>query len=579
MGSLILRSSTADTFLTPSHYWTFGEETGDARWDYVGSAHAMPYADPIPIVDTAFGKGVKPNDGTSISAKGLNLGGSQSFTLAVWAQTTGNNDDTIISSQSGGGLFTKINYNQNTRFSFATAEGTTNKDLSYGEYAGSELKLYWISYDATTLAVRVAINDSSWSSATLPAQLHTTSEIFFGTTAGRTNGETTIAQAAVWLDCVPADEERADAYTNWDGPGYFNITPTPPQSPFTDITLIDMDFISDADLVTAEQGAGTYFLRPYPLHAWDAELASELGDYVWLRSTDHTVSTDGLFIGFSDSPATPPGTWTRFFDASALSTASGDTFSQLETPDISYHSDDPDNKPFYVSAHAEAQTLTQYLTGTIASQAVYQTTHLFKSADLETWEWVGPLLPNSPPDYFPATSDEMYNHTGYMVKTQWGDGTWRAYSLLCDGWPSSYTISNALLEGGGRGPVTHSSGRTVKSGWWSSDDGINWTLVRVQPQGQRGFFHMSGQHYAVLEQSNGGYNLARVFKLKNNGDLEYPGWPIENWLMSEHGGVWIQVMQIFCEGDTAHIYIKHGYQEPNGVIAYYRATLRGELDA
>jgi len=48
--------------------------------------------------------------------------------------------------------------------------------------------------------------------------------------------------------------------------------------------------------------------------------------------------------------------------------------------------------------------------------------------------------------------------------------------------------------------------------------------------------------------------------------------------LSEHDGVWIQGLQVFCEDDTAHIYIKHGYQEPNGGVAYNSATLAGELD-
>src|SRR5688572_7228128 len=90
------RNVAPDALLSPSHYWTFDEETGDARWDYIGGAHAMPYANPIPTVDTILGKGVRPNDGTSLSAKNIYLGGSQSFTIAVWAQTSGSNGDVIL---------------------------------------------------------------------------------------------------------------------------------------------------------------------------------------------------------------------------------------------------------------------------------------------------------------------------------------------------------------------------------------------------------------------------------------------------------------------------------------------------
>jgi len=565
--------NTASTLLSPRHYWTF-DEVDDARWDYIGDAHAMPYNATIPVVSTALGDGIRPNDGTSVSAKGLYLGGSRSFTIGVWAQTTGNNDDHIVA---GGGFNIKINFSSSTQFRFVVGGSITNLNLAYGASADVAQKVYWLAWDADTLTARYAINDSAWSSTTLSGALDVTTELFFGTAANRNNGETTIAEAVVWDRFLPSQAERADMYANWTGPEYFDNVGSAPASPFSSVTLVDMTWLSDADLVTAEEDPGTYFLRPYPLHSWDPVLAASKGDYLWLRSTDHAGgATDGLFIGYSNSPATPPSTWTKFLDASDASTASGSTQGQLETPDLTYDPTDPDDQPFRISAQVVDSTLTQHITGTIGSQAIYQTTILYKSADLDTWEWHDALLPNTP--YVPVSAAEMYNHTGYMVKMPWGDGTWRAYSLLSDFWGDSYTITNALLEGGGRGSVTHSTGRAVKEGWWSSSDGLEWTLLRADAPGMQGFFRMSGQRYAVATANLNDLRSARVYRLKNNGDLVYPGWPIENWLLSENGDVWTQGMQIFCEGSTAHIYIKHGYQEPNGVIAYYTATLAGTLD-
>ena len=564
------------SLLEPSHYWPL-DEVDDVRWDYIGNAHAMPYGGRVPVVATEFGNGVRPNDGTSISAKNLALGGTRSFTFGVRAQTTGNNDDVIIDSKSGGGFRIKINFNNNTQFQFVADASATNINLAYGANAGDALKLYWLSYDADTLTARAAINDGAWQSVSLSALLDVTTELFFGTNAfNRLNGETTIVEAVAWEGFLPSQAERADMYANWRDRTYFsNVLATPPAGPFADVTLVNMAFLSDATLVTAGQGAGTYWVRPYPLHAWDPVLAAAKGDYVWLRSTDHaSTSNDGLFIGYSNSPAVPPTAWVKFLNAAAASAASGNTQSQLETADLTHHPDDPDGQPFRVSAQVVDSTLTQHLTGTIGSTAIYQTTILYKSADLETWEWHGALLPNVPA-YVPPTAAEMFNHTGYMVKVAWGDGTWRAYSLLSDFWGSSYTLSNALLEGGGRGSVTHSTGRAVKEGWWTSPDGIAWTLLGLS-SGKQGFFSLVGLRYAVSTENLGDLRSARVYKLQANGELVYPGWPIENWLLSENGGVWIQAMQIFCEGDTAHIYIKHGYQEPNGVIAYYQATLATE---
>lgn len=565
-----VRNVPPSTLLTPSHYWTFNEDD-DVRWDYIGNAHAMPYAAPIPVVDTILGKGVRPNDGTSISADGLFLGGSRSFTIGVWAQTTGSNDDIIISAKNHRGLHVRINFTANTRFMFTVAGSPTSKDISYGAAAGSELKLYWISYDADTLTANVAINDSAWSSLALPGPLDIISELFFGTSGvNRGNGETTIAEAVVWDRYMPSQEERAHMHANWRGPEYFsNVSADPPPGPFTDVTLVDMEWLSDADLIAASQAPGTYFLNPYPLHAWAPEIAAEKGDYVWMRSTDHGAG--GLYLGYSDSPAVPPTSWTLFVSGVG---------NGIETPDLTYHPDDPDGKPFYVASHIVDDALTVHITGTISTPAIYQTTVLHRSADLESWEPYGTILPNAP-SYFPANERDMLNHTGYMAATPWGDGTWRAYSVLSDGQTASYTLNNALLQDGSRGPVTHPTGRSSKRGWWSSSNGRDWTLLGQLPilYGRSGFFSMDGQRYAVADTNNGNFNLARVFKLRNDGTIVYPGWPIESWLMADHGGVWIQGTRIFAEGDTAHIYIKHGFREPNGVIAYYTATLRGELDA
>ncbi len=565
----------------PDHYFTFDEED-DARWDYVGQWHGTPnYVEPDDV-DGISGRGVRFSGIRSKDKYGYlaferaEMAGDRSFTVAGWAKS-GDAGGTIF--YDGGPL--SLNYEGSrqlvVRYNLGSGVNTLTDE---GGGLNTEWKMFWLHYDASALTLSVAMNDRPWQTASLPSPLPAMDFYTVGTGYADKKYGVTVDEMMIWTDYLPSDSLRADMMVNHRGPAYFGISFTPPLSPFADVTLVDSAFVTDQSLVASGDSAGTYWLQPYPLYEWDPTMAAERGRYVWFRSTDHAGAIDGAFIGYSNSPAVPPSDWTLAYDADMLEAQDdNDWGSQVETPDVHYHPEDPDGKPFYMTLHTSNIDLTKYLTATVHSFMVYQETILVKSADLKTWEFVKVALPASPRTYFPTTVDTLFNHTGYLTALEWGDGTWRGYSNLQDGMAGP-GLSSALLVDGTRGPVTLPR-RPGYNGWWSSPDGITWkreiaTAVRDYLPSYRGFVRHGGKLFGTFSNGKRDLETLRMVEINADGSAVWPGVPYIKQTPGDTRS--FQGHRIYVEGSTAHIYVKKGYKEPNGTIFYYRATLRSPAE-
>lgn len=560
-----------------AHYWSL-DEVSDVRWDAVGSAHILPFVKE-PIVTTGKHNNGISGDPTGVGynqAQNLSFGGSVSFVAAVWAKADATfAERTALYAVSGFELILNANNRIDLNVTPATGSSVTI-NTSAGDFNTTRFKLFWMKYNASTKVVSVAIEGGAWTnSSALADTLRRFTSLRFGSGYNNYRYGAVIDEVIMWTGYVPTDAERASIATSHTDLSYFGRTFTPPASPLQSITQIDTSFVRDTELTNQ----GTYWMRPYPLFQWSPSLAAIKGAYVWARSTDHASGdNDGLYIGYSASAGTPPTTWTLAKKGVGLRAETGNNWGQVETPELSYHPDDPDGMPYYMTAQSGNTTLTQYVTGTLPSQAIYQETVMLRSADLETWTYYKVLLPAFPRTYFPATADSMRNHTGYMTQLAWGDGTYRASSLINDSWTSTYTFTNALLPNGTRGSVTHNPGRLARGGWWTSTDARNWTLLYGAAPTERslsqyfGYFTAGGKRYALNNFGSGALQHLRVYELNDNG---LPVWP--GWLVVARGTDtrWIQDTRIYTESGTAHIYVKRGYKEPNGVIQYYTATVQG----
>lgn len=147
--------------------------------------------------------------------------------------------------------------------------------------------------------------------------------------------------------------------------------------------------------------------------------------YTWFWSTDH--GGGGLYMGTSSDLIC-----TDFAVVGAVWAPGsiGAEWSSIETPFYVYNPDDPNGRPHYL--YYQAANLGE----------LRQQSFLISSADLATWVDEGAALPNT----------AEWVHTGYMKPVRFGPGDWGSISLLI---------------GGPNG----------KSGYWTSADGKNWTLV------------------------------------------------------------------------------------------------------
>jgi hypothetical protein len=463
-------------------------------------------------------------------------------------------------------------------------DGDEKAIVKGGPDASTAWKLYWLHCDPGQHKCAVAIDTGAWEEKTLSGAMQETYEIKFGSGFTGNGAGAMVDEVVLWKDFRPSDTQRADMYANHRGPGHFGLDAwTPPQSPLASIELVNERFVTDSGLIAAGEEPGTYWLQPYPLHAWDASLAAAKGKYVWFRSTDH--GPGGIFRGYSNSPSQAPASWSKVIDNAALKESTDEDWGSLETPHITYHADDPAGKPFYCTAHGMNVTKTKRVTNTISSTCVFQESVRFRSADLETWEFDGVVLPAV--EYMTEDVDDFCNHTGYMVTIDWGDGTWRATSTLCDTWGADWGFKSGLLDTlGTRGPRYYGS-RFSKSAWWFSSDGRSWDMQRwesiqsdwTQTGGGKcmGRANMvwKGKRYAISGGSGGTLNYCRIYERNDDGTLVWPGWPIYTHNRdADPLNEWIQGKCVFMEAGVLHLYTKHGHKEPNGKIRYYRGTLR-----
>lgn len=570
----------------PDHYWTMDEPL-DVRWDHVGGWHAMPSVSEPSVVAGRSGSAFQIVDGKGLMiALTDTLGGTHSFTVAVWAKATSNR-----------ALVTSWDWNTSSRSFFLetllsgrlqvrySTNGIEEINSSYASSPipndGTTWKLYWMQYDASAPSISVAQNDGAWVTTQLSGTLFPVQKLWFGGRTAGTSSGAVVDDVMLWEEYVPSDAERADIYANHTGPAYFGIDTTPPQGPLAaDGTLVDSLWISDSLLIEQGQGPGLYYFDAYPLHEWNPTLAADSGNYVWFRSSDHSNGTypDGVYLGYSDSPSVLPDTWALAVNTTTLEAASGNDWgAQLETPDVTYHPDDPDGKSFYLTAHTSNVSLTLQLTGTIASQLIYQETVRFKSADLVEWTYDGIALPSHPRTYLTSYADSLVSHTGYAVATKFGEG-WRVVSLLNDSWPDAKTFTDALLPDGTRGSVTIQK-RSSRYGWWESENGSDWTLVYGDDPTERDqtiirdFFDWNGKKYGI---ANGEFRRARVFEVDEHGKAKLPGWPVK--ISTPVSGPNTQMVRALVENDTLHVYVKHGVHEPTALIRYYTAPLRSATE-
>jgi hypothetical protein len=155
-----------------------------------------------------------------------------------------------------------------------------------------------------------------------------------------------------------------------------------------------------------------YWFKPYKLRDLGTEgtnIADSTGyEYVWFESVDHG-SSNGIYMGFSNSPGTAPDQWTYVWEIDTEGMSG--VYTQTETPYLVHNPDDADGRPFYLYYH----TCTQ-------SACFDQDTFLITSDDLQTWTDEGQQF------------DESGN-TSYTVVWRRGSGDFVAHNL--GGWYTS----------------------------------------------------------------------------------------------------------------------------------------------
>lgn len=530
---LIGLTCSAQTAITElSSYWAM-EATDEDRilWDYHGSRHGTYTGTGLELPATIFGRGVRQSGSTtgglSIPASLVNTSGS--FTFAVWCRHNGTN--TIIArNHAGGGELWTLRFNSTTagRPQLATPAVTLTMPSSAYNINAGVLALVWFSWDGTN--IKLAINDSAWSNQAAPAFTNDNADrpLDIAQNQRQFNRGGTTGDMMFWDGYIPSDAERSAIWNSGSGREYtyFNASGyTPPTRPLT-VSLVSSTFAVDTDLAAQ----GLYFLRPYPLKTWTPSLVSGRGDYVWLRSTDHT--SGGIYRGYSDSPETLPSAWTLILAGTAPSTDDATyDWSQLETPYLVWN---PDTSLFHLYGHA-------IRTG--SSGPVIQVTHVWTSPDLDTWTWEGPAFPNA----------SGRNHTGYAIVERRGTNDWIANTLLTDSQASPPSLS----------------------GFWTSTDGLTWTLAEAETATADDIFSTQKGAYIDMTrtvridstQKVTALNFVATTASGTDWRMQYPQWPL-----FQHDSGSIQDVRTYEENGTVYLYAKWSYQEPS-TIRLYKGTL------
>jgi PKD repeat protein len=209
---------------------------------------------------------------------------------------------------------------------------------------------------------------------------------------------------------------------------------TPPAAPYSNLTNVGL--IADVAVGSgsfAAGWAGLTFFRPFPLYSWSPSLSATYGRYIWTAGSDHAgTGSQGIRIGFSNSPLTPPTAWTLAVPAGQLTIpANANNPSMVSegvwTPYLTYNAGDANGRPFYLYFMAENSN---------ANNLPFEQTALRTSADLVTWVDEGFAIPFSTLAQWNSGQQDdgfHFNLTAFARITAPGElpgqTDWQAYSL------------------------------------------------------------------------------------------------------------------------------------------------------
>lgn len=578
--AMACHGQTAITQLTS--FWEMDITDADRiAWDSKGTAHGTYFGTNFNADTTMFGSGWYRGAGTQLpyNSGGVSVPGSlidtgsNSFSYCTWVKPSSTASDPYLGRwQAGAGTEARrswvLGFNAipgRPQLTYAKTDSTTGTVLlgSPTVSAGS-LTFVCMMYDSGTGEVGIAANGGSWTKATpsAPFQVIPAGDVcrhpagiydpwypctldfshihnqFFPT------GSPVIGRTMFWNNYIPTNAELSTLYNSGSGrdASYFGLAFTPPARPLT-VTLANASFADDANLTGQ---TGLYWLQPFPLYQWNPALAASLGNYVWMRSTDHLPSpgVQKMYIGYSSSPSTLPSSWTQCDPPRNMT-----TFPNMETPMLVWN---PDTSLFHLSAHGDK-------VGT--SNPFQQETLIWTSPDLVTWTLAGSLPPDvagCPTPTYPG-GPFCYNHTGYAYIKRNGTGDWVAQSLLTSSEPSG-------TDG------------FIRLGLWNSTDGLTWTFDRETQTMVQKMPYRNNQNQRI----GGHVNLATSTAVYSHGyfgtpysELEFnnPAWPLF-FHPGTSGNDFLQDVRTYIEGDTVYMYVKWSYQQPS-TVRLYTGTLSG----
>lgn len=536
--SFPLSAQTAITALTS--FWEMDVDTADRiAFDSRGGRHGMFVGKGMVAPGTIFGGGVQ---GTSGIVGGMSIapnffpasGTGRSYTWAVWTRPHGSDPimgrwgSASISSWkinigfNGGRLNFNYTKTDNAQALLAITSGTGSA------VSDGTLILAWLAYDSSDGSIKIAMNGGDWTSTiTSPAfRSDCDIELDWGHSRTTTTGTAVVGRTMYWDGYIPSLSERQDIYNSGNGRAYTYFNPggfTPPTRPFT-LTLQDSTFADDANL-SGQQGL--YFLKPFPLKLWSQTLAASKGDYVWVRSTDHSVGAGGIYIGYSSSPATLPSSWAVAMSDSTLSTDDTSTnWQQLETPHLVWN---PDTQKIHMYGHAVDLNA--------CGSPCYQKTHVWTTSDLNTWAWQGVAMPTV----------VGRNHTGYAQVDRISANNWIAGSLYAD----------AVVG--------------TQFGGWTSADGIAWTATGASTNVGIAipYTAVGVDKWQWLDSAMAGTILGGITNSAYGGLRGPSGYTSQGplWPIIDHGGTgtsndWLQDVRAYEENGEIYVYAKWRYQEP-----------------
>lgn len=559
-------------------FWEMNVNNADRiAWDSKGNAHGTYFGTNFNSTNAIFGSGWYRGEGvqTPYNSGGLSVpgalvdSGTGSFAYCTWVRRGAVSSDPIMGRWGGSGDTARRSWNLS--FNATPGRPTLTYQMTNGSVgsllpvspsvASGDLVMICMHYNSSTGELGVSGNGQAWTKIIPSAPFQTTppnnacshpagiydpwypctldfSHIrnqFFPT------GSSVVGRTMFWNGYVPTDTELSILYNNGLGrdASYFGLNYTQPTRPLT-VSLVNASFASDASWPAGEQGL--YWLRPYPLKTWSPSLASQRGNYVWMRSTDHGQNGQRLYLGYSNSPEILPTSWTIVSPPRNMT-----VFPQLETPHLVWN---PDTNLFHLYAHGDKF-------GT--SNPFQQETLVWTSPDLVTWSTGVIALPTKMASC-PGTP--CYNHTGYAIFERNGPNNWTSHSLI-----ESYEPSG--------------NDKFIKSGLWSSANGINWTFVRETEAMNPKFPYRNQQNQRIGSNVSLGSLSNSVVVSANYVSTPYSQFEFNNpaWPLFFHDGTginndWLQDTRAYEENGTVYVYAKWNFREPS-VVRLYKGTIQG----